>query len=236
MGYFVKQSLVQEKNYVSTISYDHEVIYVLQGILMSLQSAESNRRGYVITSNREYVQNYNTAVGAVQQSIAYLKRLNTNGQYQDAFLDSLGSSINLRISNLKSSIELAMVDSSADSAQAAMTNSGMESMRVIRETILDLQRQKRDSEDDTFESLGRLTASIQSLYNLALLIVLLFASGIAFLSSRHFKRFDNMESQLLRELFLARQQVQHATSRYQDLKTEIKEKMKREEGDEPNVS
>jgi len=91
VGYFVKQSLMKEESYVSTISYDNEVIYVLQGILLSLQRAESSRRGYVITSNREYIQNYNDAVGSVQQSVLYLKRLNANGQYQDSFLDSLGS-------------------------------------------------------------------------------------------------------------------------------------------------
>jgi CHASE3 domain sensor protein len=231
MGYFVRHSLNQEESYISTLSYDHEVIYVLQGILLSLQRAESNRRGYVITNNREYVQNYNNAVGSVQQSMTYLKQLNTNGQYQDSFLDSLGASINTRIANLKSSIELAMIDSSADSAQAAMTNLGMESMGVIRGTILDLQREKRDSQDSAFQSLGRLNSGVKTVYDIVLIFVVVFAGGIAYLSNRHFRRFDRMEEQLRRELFQARQQVQHATSRYQDLKTEIKEKMKSGDGD-----
>jgi len=231
VGYFLKQSLIKEESYIATISYDHEVIYVLQGILISLQRAESSRRGYVITGNREYIQSYNDAVGSVQQSVLYLKRLNANRQYRDNFLDSLGSSINTRIENLKTSIELAMVDSSADSAQTALTNEGMEAMGLIRGTILDLQREKRDSQDDAFQSLRRLNASVQDLYNIGLFIVVAFALGIAYLSSRHFKRFDRIESQLLRELFQARQQVQHATTRYQDLKADIGERSKPESGD-----
>jgi hypothetical protein len=107
----------------------------------------------------------------------------------------------------------------------------MEAMGLIRGTILDLQREKRDSQDDTFQSLGRLNASVQDLYNIGLFIVVAFALGIAYLSSRHFKRFDRIESQLLRELFQARQQVQHATSRYQDLKADISERSKPESGD-----
>ena len=79
--YYLTRSLSEEQSYVSTISYDHEVIYVLQGILISLQRAESSRRGYVITNNREYIENYNGAVGSVQASMAYLKRLNSNGRY-----------------------------------------------------------------------------------------------------------------------------------------------------------
>ena len=233
LGYFLTQSLTKEENYVSTISYDHEVIYVLQGILISLQRAESSRRGYVITSNREYVQNYNDAVGSVQQSMLYLKRLNLSGQYQDSFLDSLGSSINLRIADLKSSIELAMVDSTADSAQTAMTNSGMEAMRLIRVTILDLQREKRDSQDDTFTSLSQLHSLIKSIYTIGLTTVVAFVLGFAYLASRHFRRIDMTESQMLRELFQARQQVQHATFRYQDLKSEINERSKTESKDAP---
>jgi len=222
MGYFVKDSLRQQESFIATISYDDEVISVLQGILSSLQRAESSRRGYVITNNREYVGNYNESVGAVQQSIAYLKRLNTNGQYQDSFLDSLSSSINSRMANLKSSIELAMVDSSADSAQTAMTNIGMESMAQIRSTILDLQREKRDSQDLAFQSLAGLNALIKNLYQTILIVVLVLTSGLGFLAQREFARIERIEDQLLRELFQARQQVQHATSRYQDLRTEMK--------------
>ena len=123
-----------------------------------------------------------------------------------------------------------MGDSSADSAQTAMTNTGMESMGTIRGTILELQREKRNSQDDSFQALGRLNSQVKSFYDTVLVFVLVFAVGIGYLSHRHFLRFDRMEDQLRRELFQARQQVQHATSRYQDLRTELKEKSKPEGG------
>ena len=223
-GYAVEEFLKQGESCVLTISYDNEVIFVLQGMLVSLQRAESSRRGYVITSNKEYVANYNEAVDAVQHSIAYLKQLNVSGQYQDAFLDSLGASIAARITSLKSSIELEMSDSAADSAQAAFTMQGMEAMSSLRTTILALERQKRDSQDEAFRSIGRLNASMRSLFTSLLMTALVIVAGFVYLSLRRFRRLESAESQTLRELFYARQQAQHFTTQYQDLKAELKEK------------
>ena len=223
-GYVGAQFVRQEESAVLTISYDNQVIFVLQGILVSLQRAESSRRGYVITTNKEYITNYNDAVGAVQHSIAYLKQLNVNGQYQDSFLDSLGITINTRLVSLKTSIELEMADSAADSVQAVLTNQGVDAMASIRATILTLERQKRDSEDDAFRSIGGLNASIRSFFVSLLAMSVVILLGFMYLSLRYFRRLEASEDQVLRELYYARQQVQHFSSRYQDLKAELKER------------
>ncbi|HTR81706.1 MAG TPA: CHASE3 domain-containing protein [Bacteroidota bacterium] len=230
MGYYAKQILTEEESFVAELSYDHEVVFVLQDILISLQRAESNRRGFVITSSNEYVGNYNTAVKSVQQSILYLKQLNANGKYQDQFLDSLEASINSRLAILKSSIELSMSKSSSDSLQAVLTDQGQEFMTSIRGTILQLLRDKRNSRDDTIRTLGQLNMKVKKLFNLFLAVLAALALGLISGTYFHFKRSDIMEEALRRDLFQARQQVQHATSRYQDLKTEMKEKLKGEQG------
>ncbi|HTX17418.1 MAG TPA: CHASE3 domain-containing protein [Bacteroidota bacterium] len=232
-GYVWEQFVRQEESCVLTISYDNEVIYVLQGILVSLQRAESSRRGYVITTNREYVSNYNDAVNSVQHSMAYLKRLNSNGQYQDSFLDSLGSSITTRLVDLKKSIELEMADSAADSAQAVITNQGVDAMASLRSTILILERQKRDSQDDAFQKIGNLNASGRSLMTALLSGSVVVLLGFAYLSVLLLRRLERYDDQMLRELYYARQQAQHFSTRYQDLKAETKEKKATEDSVDP---
>ena len=106
--YFMKAALGEVDRYTALLSYDHEIVVVMQDILMSLQQAESSRRGYILTKDRNFIQDYNSAVQSVQQSVLSLKQLNVKGSYRDAFLDSLGASINDRVELIKSSIDLAI--------------------------------------------------------------------------------------------------------------------------------
>ena len=230
LQYFMRASLGEVGQYTTVLSYDHEVVVVMQDILMSLQQAESNRRGYIMTNNRDFIQDYNSAVKSVQQSFLYLKQLNVNGGYRDEFLDSLGASINGRIEILKSSIDLAMTNSSSDSAQAVLTGKGKELMESIRGTILELVKERRNSRDDSYRRLEHVNAEINTLYETGLVVIVLFGCGLTAATFFYFKKLNSIEDGLRRELFQARQQVQHATSRYQDLKIEMKEQRKSEEG------
>lgn len=230
LQYFMKGALSDVDRYTTLLSYDHEVVGVMQDILMFLQQAESNRRGYILTRNWAFVQEYNSAVKSVQQSFVYLKQLNVNGGYREEFLDSLGASINGRIEILKSSIDLAMTSNASDSAQTVLTGKGRELMVSIRSTILELVKERGNSRDDTDRALGQAKAEIDSLYEAAVVVVVIFGCGLAGATYFYFKKLNKVEDGLRRELFQARQQVQHATSRYQDLKIEMKEKRKPEEG------
>lgn len=233
LQYFMKAALGEEGRYTTLLSYDHEVVIVMEDILLSLQQAESNRRGYILTNNRDFIQDYNSAVKSVQQSFLYLKQLNMSGGYRDEFLDSLGASINDRIEILKSSIDLAMSNNSSDSAQAVLTGKGKELMESIRSTILELVKERRNSRDDSSRALKQVNMEINTLYEIALVIIVVAGCGLAAATYFSFRKIHNTEDGLRRELFQARQQVQHATSRYQDLKIELKEKLNPDEGEPP---
>ena len=80
--YFMKAALSEADGQIALLSYDHEVIIVLKDVLLSLQQAESNRRGYILTSNRNYIRDYNSSVKTVEQSLLYMKQLNAKGSYR----------------------------------------------------------------------------------------------------------------------------------------------------------
>jgi len=230
LQYFMKLSLGQVGSYTSLLSHDHEVVVVMQDILMSLQQVESDRRDYIKTHNRDIIQDYNSGVRSVQQSLLYLKQLNVSVGYRDDFLDSLQTSVNNRIEILKSSIDLAMGDNSSDSAQAVLTGKGKELMDSISGRILELVKERRTSRDDDSRALEKVIGNINTLFEAALVIIVLFGCGLTATTYMYFKKLNVVEDGLRRELFQARQQVQHATSRYQDLKIELKEKTNLTEG------
>ena len=223
---FMREALDDARRDVGLLSYNNEVIIVMQDVLISLQRAESNRRGYLLSRDRDYIRDYNSAVKSVQQSLFYMKQLNANGDYRDEFLDSLGASINSRVDLLKSSIDLAIGDSTSDSVQTALTDKGKELMGSIRSTILVLMNQRRNARDDNYRALSRVNDEINVLSELAIVVIVIFGGTVTSVTFFYFKKFNIVEDALRRDLFQARQQVQHATSRYQDLKVEMMEKMK----------
>ena len=222
--YFTTGAVDEEETYIASLSFDHEVVTVLQDMLISLQRAESSRRGYIISGEKEYIQNYNMAVEAVQQSISYLRRVDVKRRYQSQFIDSLESVINGRIALLKSSIELSMANESSDSTQAELTGQGRDLMTSIRATVLALLVEKANSRDDTYRAIGGVRSRLRSLYAWALPLITIALCGLTISTYTHFRRRGIMEEALRRDLFQARQQVQHATTRYQDLKLEMAEK------------
>ena len=226
--YLTTAAIDEEETYIIALTFDHEVVTALQDMLISLQRAESSRRGYIISSEKEYIQNYNMAVEAVRQSISYLRRVDVQRMYQVQFIDSLESIINGRITLLKSSIELSMSNELSDSTQTALTNRGRDLMTSIRTTVLTLLVEKANSRDDNYRAIGRVRSRLRSLYAWILPLIAVSLIGLAVLTYRHFRRRGVMEEALRRDLFQARQQVQHATTRYQDLKLEMAEKLNKE--------
>ena len=232
LEYFMKTSLGEVGSFTGLLSHDHEVVVVMQDILMSLQRVEMDRRDYIKTRNPDIIQHYNSEVKSVQQSLLYLKQLNVSVGYRDDFLDSLQSSVNDRIDILKSSIDLAMGNDSSDSAQSVLTGKGKELMDSIRGTILELIKERRTSRDDNSRALDKVVADIDTIYEISLFVIVLYGCGLAAATHLYSRKLSINEDGLRRELFLARQQVQHATSRYQDLKLELKDKIRPSEGEQ----
>jgi len=217
LGYFAQDALKEEEAYITSLYYDHEVITALQNILISLQRAESNRRGYVITKDLEYVKNYNAAVEEVDQALIRLHQVGSMGIYHEKFVDDLERKVQDRIGSIKSSLQLFIAHSSTDSAQIAMTDKGRILMGSIRTTILELLVERSNIRDDSYHSVGQIRSKVRSIYDVALYTTLVILVALSTLTYLYFRRLKIIEDALQRELFQTREQVRHATSRYEKL-------------------
>ncbi len=216
-GYFAQNALEEEEAYITSLYYDHELITALQDILISLQRAESNRRGYVITKDLQYVKNYNTSVEEVNQALIRLRRVGAMGIYHEKFLDALEGKVQDRIGSIKSSLQLFIANSSTDSAQIAMTDKGRDLMGSIRGTIVELLVERSNTRDDSYRSIGQIRNRVKGYYEAALYATIAILSALSIMTYLYFRRLKIVEEALQRELFQTRQQVHHATSRYEKL-------------------
>ena len=221
LSYFAKNTLKEEETHITSLYYDHEVITALQDILISLQRAESNRRGYVITKDMEYLENYNAAVSTADQALNQLRQVSAKGIYQDKFLDSLEANVRNRIRSIKSSLELFMTDRSSDSAQIAMTDEGRDLMVSIRGTILELLSERRNARDDSYRSIGEIHAGVNDFYESAMYLVIFVLCALSIITYFYVRKTSIIDEALHRDLMQARQQVQHATSRYEKLREKL---------------
>jgi hypothetical protein len=217
LSYFSQNALEDEEAQITSLYYDHEVVTALQDILISLQRAESNRRGYVITKDRDYVENYNTAVEAADEALNRLRQVSAKGIYQDKFLDSLEANVRNRIASIKSSLELFMTNRSSDSAQIAVTDKGRNLMISIRGTILELLADRQNVRDDTYRSISQISARVKSFYESALYGVIIILCALSMATYFYLRKISIMQEALQAALLQARQQSQHATSRYEKL-------------------
>jgi len=217
LGYFAQNALEEEDAYITSLYYDHEVIAALQDILISLQRAESNRRGYVITEDLQYVKNYNTSVEEVNQALIRLRGVGAMGIYREKFLDVLEGKVQDRIGSIKSSLQLFMANSSTDSAQIALTDKGRDLMGSIRGTILELLADRNSARDDTYRSIGQIRNGVRGYYEAALYATIAILSALSIMTYLYFRRLKIVEDAFQRELFQMREQVRHATSRYEKL-------------------
>ena len=227
--YFVGIAVNDQESDMSSLWYEHEVVTSLEETLSSLQRAESSRRGYIITHDSEYVSSYRGSVGEVQQAILYLRQLNAQRLYDDSFLALLESRVDSSITLLNSSIKISMGKNSSDSIQVVMTSRGTEIMRSIRTTILQMLRDKRNSRDDHYRAFASVDVRIRSILRLGLIAVTILLSALGLTTYLYVRRLTMADGTLRFDLFQARYQAQHATSRYQDLKSEVAEKQKPEE-------
>ena len=80
------------------VVHTHEVLQELEGTLATLTNAETQERGYIITSDETFLQPYRTAVSQVPTHIQHLQELIADNPDQQQRLSSLQSTINDRLS------------------------------------------------------------------------------------------------------------------------------------------
>lgn len=221
LGYISQRSTSRMNGYITLLALDHDVVKVFQDILLSVERAESNRRGFVITEKTQYLASYNDAVKSLQGSLQNLRQLNTHGIYADSFLDSLESRISDRVQTLQNSIHLALNDTSADSIQVALTEKGRESTRMIRGTVIELLNDRGTDRSDIYRALEQVNSNANDLSSTILTVTVLSLLGFAIVTYHQVRKSTIIEEALRRDILQTRQQVQHATQRYEELRKKL---------------
>ena len=117
------------------VTQTNAVIEHTNEVLSTMKDAETGQRGFMLTGDAAYLEPYDNAVQALPHILAELRPLAADDASQVTHIDQLESQINLKLAELKRTIDLRKAGQGDAALKLVQTNEGKIYMDNIRKTI-----------------------------------------------------------------------------------------------------
>jgi signal transduction histidine kinase len=178
--FLVRQSLS------ATTGVDHSltVINTVGSVRADIRRVESGQRGFLLTGERQYLDDYNQALGRIQPQLEDLYQLTSDNPSQKAAIDRLRSLVEEKLKEMAITVELALENRSAEAVAITKTGRGLAVMNDIIEVYRALLTEERRLLDER--------RSAGTRYEIALIVVnaaaILAIAALAYASYLMFRR------------------------------------------------
>ena len=129
-------------NQLSTVQTDLDktsnIIVRLESLHLSVVVAESGQRGYLLTEYEEYLNPYHAELQTLDEKIALVRNIKSDVAGQKERIDDLLVLIGEKITELTSTVDLALEQREKSALRQIMTNRGRDLYREIRKTMQQL--------------------------------------------------------------------------------------------------
>lgn len=162
------------------VSHTHEVLETLEGVLSSLQDAETGQRGFIITGAAEYLTPYYAGRRAAPRRLNRLAELTRDDPPQQKRIDAMRPLVEQKLDELEHVMELRK--SAADGFETAravvVSDDGKLVMDTLRAKVADMDKAERRRLADraSASAVATKTATVTNLLGLAGSLVLLMAA------------------------------------------------------------
>lgn len=201
IGYYTYNKTIELRKSAEWVDHTRQVISETKTFLLSIQHFESGSRGYLLSGEKRYLDNFESGVNATNESYLFLKKLVTDNHVQKQLLDSVNLLVKEKIAFSSSLIEKYEQDKFEDVKSSLAVGSGDILMRNItaglnkfiktEEQYLD--KRLLQEHDDFAEILRILFVSI------LLVILILIVSMVVILRERN--KLKRTQSQLTESEF-----------------------------------
>ncbi|CAM2807158.1 response regulator [Rariglobus hedericola] len=132
VGYFKIQTL---RDTSQTVAHTHEVIVALGDLLALVTDAETGQRGYLLTTDAQYLVPYNVALGNIDTRIGELERLIADNPDQQSILPIIKSNISVKLAELAETIETQRSRGANASLTLVRSDRGKNAMDSLRQNV-----------------------------------------------------------------------------------------------------
>ena len=166
------------------VDHTHEVIGGLERMMSWLKDAETGQRGFVITGEGTYLEPYNFGLANVASELENVRALTSDNPFQQSNLDRIEPLIQLKLEELKATINLRRGVGFEDALSVIASDVGKRIMDELRFQVTIMQ----DEERRLLEERATATANTSPTAKLTIVVGTIASVGIlgiiAFLISR----------------------------------------------------
>jgi PAS domain S-box-containing protein len=126
------------------VTHTYEVIAELEGVMDTMDDAETGERDYLLTEEEAYLKSYQSAVDELHARVERLGRLTADSSYQQARLPDLERQIAARLGNLKSRIDWSKGVPAEVARQLVLSGPGEHQTDGLRENVSGMESEEND--------------------------------------------------------------------------------------------
>jgi PAS domain S-box-containing protein len=147
------------------VMHTKQVMAALTTTESSLKDAETGQRGYLLTNNTNYLDDYYAGVSQLPADLEQLSVLVANDPSEVARAQVLGNLVQRKLGELSHTIALAKIGQHEEALAVVNSDNGLRTMNSIREQILQMRRAEDllDEARDAAHELSR-ESTLLSLY------------------------------------------------------------------------
>lgn len=121
------------------VDHTHEVLEKLVTLLSTLKDAETGQRGYLLTGNAQYLSPYESATSLIEAQFKDTQSLTRDNATQQQRLREIQPLINLKMAELRQTIELRRAGKIEVALQIVRQNQGKATMDRLRDLVAQMQ-------------------------------------------------------------------------------------------------
>ena len=121
------------------VSHTHEVVQSLETLLSTLKDAETGQRGYLLSADERFLEPYQSALTDVMASRQQLTGLVDDNPEQTIRLRALGNKIDVKLGELKQTIDLLRAGNQPAAVAVVTGGSGKAVMDDLRRDVAEMQ-------------------------------------------------------------------------------------------------
>jgi signal transduction histidine kinase len=143
IGILSFRSTVRDEEDRAWVTHTHLVLEKLQAVLIDITEAETGQRGYLLTSEEEYLEPYQAGLDHVHRDIQELRELTSDNPRQRDAIQRLEPLIEARLAGLAAWMEIRTRAGLMAAAEAVTKGNSGELMNEIRERIGEMRHTER---------------------------------------------------------------------------------------------
>jgi PAS domain S-box-containing protein len=125
----------------SQVQHSRQLLQQVEDTMSSIRDAESGQRGFLLTGDPEYLDAYNTAVGAIPAELSVLRASVANEAVLRPRVETLGNLIFEKVAELKETVDLRQSQGFQAALSVVQSNRGKHAMDDIRNIGMELQNE-----------------------------------------------------------------------------------------------